>query len=113
SAGSAAGSAALPAAEAPPELELTPLDRILVLAPHPDDEVLCCGGLLARAVAERIPVAVVFLTYGDSNEWSFLAWRLHPVVEPVAVERMGELRRQEALAADRILGVPAESLTFL
>jgi LmbE family N-acetylglucosaminyl deacetylase len=113
------GSAALKAAEAipalpaAPTLALTPADRLLVLAPHPDDEVLGCGGLLQQAVALKIPVEVAFLTYGDSNEWSFLTWRLHPVVTPVGVERMGEVRRQEALDAERILGVPADRLTFL
>jgi LmbE family N-acetylglucosaminyl deacetylase len=94
-------------------LDFAPTDRILVLAPHPDDEVLGCGGVLQRAVARGIPVAVVFLTYGDVNEGSFLTYRLHPVVAPSAVRAMGEVRRQEALAADRILGIPAAGLTFL
>ncbi len=97
----------------PAEQELTPNDRILILAPHPDDEVLGCGGVVQQAVARGIPVAVVFLTYGDLNEGSFLTYRLHLVVAPSAVRAMGEVRRQEALAADRILGVPAADLTFL
>ena len=93
--------------------ELTPNDRILILAPHPDDEVLGCGGVVQQAVARGIPVAVAFLTYGDLNEGSFLTYRLHLVVAPSAVRAMGEVRRQEALAADSILGVPAADLTFL
>jgi LmbE family N-acetylglucosaminyl deacetylase len=94
-------------------LDLAPTDRILVLAPHPDDEVLGCGGVLQRAIARGIPVEIAFLTYGDSNAWSFLTYRLHPVVEPSAVRKMGEVRRQEALAAAAVLGVAAERLTFL
>src|SRR6476660_10649630 len=94
-------------------LDLAPTDRLLVLAPHPDDEVLGCGGLLQRAVSLHLPVEVAFLTYGDSNEGSFLAYRLHPVLRSSAVEKMGELRRREALAADALLGVPADRLTFL
>jgi LmbE family N-acetylglucosaminyl deacetylase len=101
------------AAEVPAAPDFSPTDRILVLAPHPDDEALCCGGVLQRAVARGIPVAVVFLTYGDLNEGSFLTYRLHPVVAPSAVRAMGELRRQEALAADRLLGIPGTGLTFL
>ena len=97
----------------PAEPSFSPIDRILVLAPHPDDEVLGAGGVLQRAVARGLPVAVAFLTYGDLNEGSFLTYRLHPVLEPSAVRAMGEVRRQEALAADRILGVPASGLTFL
>ena len=45
-------SAAL-AADAPPiaSLDLSPKDRILVLAPHPDDEVLGAGGVIQRSMA--------------------------------------------------------------
>src|SRR5262245_44158967 len=57
-------------------------DRILVLAPHPDDEVLGAGGVLHEAVSRKLPVHVVFLTNGDSNEWSFLAYRKRPVFMP-------------------------------
>jgi LmbE family N-acetylglucosaminyl deacetylase len=101
------------AAVPPARLDFAPTDRILVLAPHPDDEVLGCGGVLQRAVARGIPAEVAFLTYGDSNAWSFLTYRLHPVVEPSAVRKMGEVRRQEALAAAAVLGIGAERLTFL
>src|SRR5207249_3833424 len=52
------------------ELRLARDDRVLVLAPHPDDEALACGGLVQRALKMRLPVRIVFLTYGDSNEWS-------------------------------------------
>ncbi|HEV7518886.1 MAG TPA: PIG-L family deacetylase [Thermoanaerobaculia bacterium] len=104
--------AALPP-DAPAGLDFAPTDRILVLAPHPDDEVLGCGGVLQRAVARGIPAEVAFLTYGDSNAWSFLTYRLHPVVEPSAARKMGEVRRQEALSAAAVLGVGAERLTFL
>ena len=92
---------------------LTPQDRVLVLAPHPDDEVIGCGGVIQRAAAMGLPLRVVFLTYGDANEWSFLVYRKRPVVMPKAVRTMGEVRHNEALAAAGALGVPAERLTFL
>ncbi len=96
-----------------PELVLTPHDRLLILAPHPDDEVLCCGGVIQQAVAMRVPVHVVFLTYGDNNQWSFLLYRRHPVLIPGAVQQMGLVRHDEALAASRLLGLSPEQLTFL
>ncbi len=95
------------------ELVLTPQDRILVLSPHPDDEVLGAGGVLQRAVSMNLPVKVAFLTYGDSNQWSFLLYRKHPVVMPGAVQKMGLVRRDEALAAADILGVSRDNLIFL
>jgi LmbE family N-acetylglucosaminyl deacetylase len=88
-------------------------DRILVLVPHPDDEVLGAGGVLREAVRRGLPVRVVFLTNGDSNEWAFLAYRKRPVVMPGGALAMGAIRHQEALAAAAALGVPARDLTFL
>ncbi len=94
-------------------LALSPQDRILVLAPHPDDEVLGVGGVLQRAVSLKLPIKVVFLTNGDSNQWSFMVYRKHPVVMPKAVQQMGLIRRDEALAAADVLGVGRSNLVFL
>lgn len=92
---------------------LTSQDRILILAPHPDDEVLGCGGIIQKAVALNVPIRIVFLTYGDNNQWSFLLYRKHPVFIPRAVQSMGLVRHDEAIQADKILGVTKEHLTFL
>lgn len=96
-----------------PELVLAEDDRILVLAPHPDDEVLGTGGVVQRAVAAGLPVRIVFLTYGDSNQWSFLFYRRRPTLSPRQALAMGELRREEAMSAAGRLGVGPESLDFL
>ena len=96
-----------------PEVVLRPTDRILILAPHPDDEVLGCGGIIQHALAMGVPVRVIFLTYGDNNEPSFFLYEKHLVVMPKAVRKMGEMRREEALTAANILGLPPEDLTFL
>ena len=40
--------------------------RILVVAAHPDDEILGCGGTLAKAIAAGADVAVQFLGEGIS-----------------------------------------------
>jgi LmbE family N-acetylglucosaminyl deacetylase len=108
-----------PAPAAPPiptaagPVALQDSDRILVLVPHPDDEVLGAGGVLREAVRRGLPLRVVFLTNGDSNEWSFLAYRKRPVLMPGGALAMGAIRHREALAAAAALGVSAEDLTFL
>lgn len=96
-----------------PALALTPQDRLLVLAPHPDDEVLGCGGIIQQAVAMGVPVHVVFLTYGDNNQWSFLVYRKRPVLSPKGVQRMGLVRHDEAVVAAQRLGLAPGDLTFL
>jgi len=92
---------------------LQPNDRILILAPHPDDDILCCAGLLQEAVSRRIPLRVVYLTYGDNYEWAFMAYKKHPVLEPQALRAMGLLRHDEAVAGQAALGVSTAALTFL
>ena len=96
-----------------PPLSLSPQDRLLILAPHPDDEVLGCGGLIQQAVAMRLPIRVVFFTYGDNNEWSFFVYRRRPVLLPNAVRQIGLIRHDEALAAAAVLGLAPDQLTFL
>ncbi|HTS17012.1 MAG TPA: PIG-L deacetylase family protein [Verrucomicrobiae bacterium] len=92
---------------------LSPDDRIMVLAPHPDDESIGCGGVIQQAVAMKLPVRIVWLTYGDNNEWSFILYRKHIVMLPEAVRKMGEVRHHEAVAAANILGVESNQLAFL
>ena len=51
-----------------PGLTLGSADRLLILAPHPDDEVLGCGGVIPQAVALGLPVRIVFFPYRDFYE---------------------------------------------
>jgi LmbE family N-acetylglucosaminyl deacetylase len=96
-----------------PEVTLNGNDRLLILAPHPDDEVLGCGGIIQQALALRLPVRVVFLTYGDFYEWSFVRYKGWPVLTPRGVEGMGEIRHDEALAAASTLGLSSGDVQFL
>jgi LmbE family N-acetylglucosaminyl deacetylase len=77
---------------------------MLVFAPHPDDEVLGCGGLIARKRLEGSPVHVVYLTDGSESHPD------HPTVTP---EALAELRESEARRAMRLLGVESTALVFL
>lgn len=44
--------------------------KILIVAPHPDDEIIGCGGLIAKVKESGSKVFVLFLTVGDTNDFS-------------------------------------------
>lgn len=76
----------------------------LVIAPHHDDETLACGGMIAMKRARGVPVTVVFLTDGHQS---------HAGVADADVSRLMQQRRDEALAATALLGVPDDHVHFL
>ena len=92
---------------------LTSRSRLLLFAPHPDDESLACSILLQRAVRAGAVVRVVYVTDGDDNPWPQRVlerkWRLNATDR----RRWGRLRRTEALAALRVLGVNGSAARFL
>lgn len=63
-------------------------ERVLILAPHPDDETLGCGGLMSKAKAAGAEVYVQFMTVGDTVEFSAAgkstAEQRHAEIEKVA-----------------------------
>ena len=88
-------------------------ERLVIVAPHPDDEVLGCGGLIQQAVAVGAEVRVIYLTNGDHNQIAFKLYSGHPHLGPRDYIRFGECRRREATAAMSLLGLPARDLIFL
>jgi len=94
-------------------LKLEPTTRLLIVAPHPDDEVIGAGGLIQRAVALGLPVHVIFVTSGDGYPEA-LRKDLHlsnPTGE--AYVEMGEIRQREALRVLDGLGVSQDDVSFL
>ena len=109
----ALGGNALAQPSLPPFRVLTADDTVLVVAPHPDDESLCCGGLIHTARSVGAKVAIVWITNGDGFKWDAM------VVEKKLRPRAGaylDLARQrqaEARNAGGALSVDADSLMFL
>jgi LmbE family N-acetylglucosaminyl deacetylase len=87
--------------------------RVLLIAPHPDDETLACSVILQKALAARAALRIVYLTDGDNNPWlqRFLEWKWHLDVNDR--RRWGSLRRTEALAALSVLGVSGAQVRFI
>lgn len=78
-------------------------ERIVVLAPHMDDEVIGCGGALCKHIRNGAEVTVVYMTdgrYGGGD--------LQNCTEEEKRRReaeMVEIRKQEAQRAMKVLGV--------
>lgn len=75
----------------PTTLSLDRVERVIVFAPHPDDEILGCGGTLALLAQKGCKIKVVVVTDGGGAGW----------LGPGAVEA----RRLETLAALEVVGV--------
>jgi len=90
-----------------------PGERVLLLAPHPDDETLSAGGLLQRALARGGQAIVAFATDGENNPWTQRLVERRWRVGPDDCARFGRRRREEALAALSELGVSRDGAVFL
>ena len=90
-----------------------PGERLLVVAPHPDDETLAAGGLLQRALARGGAARVVFATDGENNPWTQRLVERRVRIRPEDSARFGRRRRQEAIAALTELGLRPEDAVFL
>jgi LmbE family N-acetylglucosaminyl deacetylase len=98
-----------------PEVKLDSTHRLLVCAPHPDDETLAAGELIQLARAAGAEVRVIFATDGDNNPWPqrWLERRWRIGADERA--RWGARRRREAVAALGALGIEdaARAVRFL
>jgi LmbE family N-acetylglucosaminyl deacetylase len=94
-------------------LSITGHHRLLVLAPHCDDETLGSGGLIQAAQKEGMQVQVVIETNGDGYLFATMEdfRRLYPHHQDFI--KMGNLRQQESLQAMRVLGLSPKAVTFL
>jgi LmbE family N-acetylglucosaminyl deacetylase len=83
-----------------PRLDLSGCRRAVVVAPHPDDEILGVGGILAVLTAAEVPVVVVAVTDGEGS---------HPASTLVDREALAEQRTGESVRALADLGLDAGS----
>ena len=113
---SVAPASATPAPEQTSAAGLPTLDAstsLLVVSPHPDDETLCCAGVIRRVLAAGGHVSVVWITSGDGSTLSML-FTEKSVFNPVdKVHDLAGKRMLEARTATGILGVNPTQQYFL
>lgn len=92
---------------------ITKDDRVVIIAPHCDDETLGAGGLLHDAVAAGADVRVIVVTNGDGFRYAVEAElrTLRPSRQTYI--KFAYQRQQETLNAVHLLGLPPERVIFL
>lgn len=76
----------------------SPTERVLIVAPHPDDDVLGCGGTAAKLAAQGANVHVAVLTTAGP---------------PLFDQDVAATGRRESLAAHQVLGVKGTTFAGL
>lgn len=79
------------------------LGKTLIVAPHPDDESLGCGGTIALLCKYNCEVSALTMSDGTLS---------HPNSLKFPAEKLRDLRENEMISALGILGVPAEKVSF-
>ena len=88
-------------------------ERVLILAPHPDDEAIACAGIIQEAILKGAKVRIVYLTNGEHNEFVFIVYKKRIVFRKNEFIALGKVRREESIKAMRLLGLNADDLIFL
>jgi LmbE family N-acetylglucosaminyl deacetylase len=84
----------------------SPKRRIVVIAPHPDDEVLATGGVIQEHLRKGQIVKVLLVTCGDGQRRGLL-------LPPRHFLRLGERRYRESVSALGLLGVAEKNIIAL
>lgn len=75
--------------------------NILCFAPHPDDEILGCGGSILKALSMGCQVHICYLSFGEYGSPKF------------APAKLLSIRKKEALSVGEFLGIPKKNISFL
>jgi LmbE family N-acetylglucosaminyl deacetylase len=92
--------------EALPMRDISQIDRqrVVIVAPHPDDETLGCGGAIALLCSKGYDVKVLVVSDGTGS---------HPNSKTYPAPVLESIRSQETIEALTILGVKPTAITFL
>lgn len=84
--------------------DLQQFGTTVIIAPHPDDESLGCGGTIALLRKAGLPVYVIFVSDGTLS---------HPNSKKYPAEKLRQLRETEAINALQVLDVSAANASFM
>jgi LmbE family N-acetylglucosaminyl deacetylase len=96
-----------------PAQDIKSSDRILIFAPHPDDESLGTGGIIARAIEKNATVKVVMVTDGSKSHTHTVFNQFRASTNLTENVSLPELRHNETLKAINNLGLNESNVIFL
>jgi LmbE family N-acetylglucosaminyl deacetylase len=83
---------------------LKEIDKILIIAPHPDDEIFGCAGLIQKRIHEKKEVHVIILSGGEGS---------HAGCCKIDNRKLINTRRSLSVKASEILNLPVNQLHFM
>lgn len=86
------------------QLVLDNFSKVLIVAPHPDDEVLGCGGLISTLVSRGKEIKIIFLTFGENS---------HSSCCNVSSDYVASKRQSSAYKACDHLGISSSNIFFV
>lgn len=92
-------------------LKITSTDKILLISPHPDDEIISCGGLIQIALKNQAKIKIIYITNGGNNPISIISQKKS--LKNKNFIKLGKQRFQEAHLATKVLGLNSKNLIFL
>lgn len=87
--------------------------RVLIVAPHVDDEAISAGGYAMDAIANGAEVSVVYLTAGDCSKIAARLLNKSLAPTPESYLNVGRARIAEAKKAMELIGVPRDHFFIL
>jgi LmbE family N-acetylglucosaminyl deacetylase len=88
-------------------------DKILILAPHPDDEIMAAGGYIYTALKNKAKIKIIIVTHGES--FGYAAGRKLDNFLPIPEKclEFGQIRQKEAVKSLADLDLDRDNIIFL
>lgn len=82
--------------------------RAMIFSPHPDDDILACGGTIALKIKRGYEIHIIYMTDGRNSH----LYELGIASDPSPSE-LAEIRKEEAKRALSVLGLDKDTILFL
>jgi LmbE family N-acetylglucosaminyl deacetylase len=88
-------------------------NSVIIFAPHCDDEILCCGGIIQSLISKGKEVKIVVITNGDGFKYAAEVEFKKFSLKPEDYIKFAYERQKETIAGMELLGVKKENIIFL